>query len=332
MKYLLWLSFLATISCKVYNPSHSYDAINKGLIDYSKLDNWAAHPAKKDVSDDTPDKLPISNEPKEVDVFFLHPTSYVGEKDQGQWNAPIDHQKTNKKTDNGTIKFQASAFNQAGNIYAPRYRQAHLHSYFTKDTISARHAFEFAFQDVKNAFEYYLQNYNQGKPIIIAAHSQGTNHAERLLKEYFDNSNLKNRLVIAYLIGMPIHKKAFNNIPPCQDSFQTGCFVSWRTFKEGVDLPGDQSHLLVTNPLSWKTDNQFVDKKYNPGSVLKDFDEVCVHLVDAQVHDGILWAHKPKFFGSFFFRTKNYHIADINFYYMSIRKDTVRRVGYFWKR
>src|SRR5512139_1181819 len=89
-------------------------------------------------------------------------------------------------------------------IYAPRFREAHISNYFTKDTIAALKAFDLAFQDVKKAFEYYLNNYNHGRPIIIASHSQGTTHALRLLKEYFEDKPLYNQLVAAYLVGMPI--------------------------------------------------------------------------------------------------------------------------------
>ena len=54
------------------------------------------------------------------------------------WNGPIDDGALNLRTDDGTILYQASIFNGAGQIYAPRYRQAHLHAYFTKDKATAK--------------------------------------------------------------------------------------------------------------------------------------------------------------------------------------------------
>ena len=81
------------------------------------------------------------------------------------WNASIEDRKLNDKTDGSTILYQASIFNGAGKVYAPRYRQAHLHAYFTnKRKGEAQKAFELAYADVKAAFEYYLQHYNQGRP------------------------------------------------------------------------------------------------------------------------------------------------------------------------
>ena len=60
-----------------------------------------------------------------------------------------------------------------------------------KDTSKAGKAFDFAYEDIKKSFEYYLQHYNNGRPIIIASHSQGTTHALRLLKEFFENKPLQ---------------------------------------------------------------------------------------------------------------------------------------------
>ena len=65
---------------------------------------------------------------------------------------------------------------------------------------------------MKAAFEYYLSNFNNGRPFVIASHSQGSYHAERLIKEYVDGKTLQNKLIAAYLIGRPIPPDAFKNI------------------------------------------------------------------------------------------------------------------------
>lgn len=319
-------------ACKTYKPRTSFSSSDVGRApDYSNLEYWAAHPDKEDLADSTPDKLPKPSEPYQVDVFFVYPTIYYGDKGEDKWNADVDSKKLNQKIDESTILFQASAFNQAGNVYAPRYRQAHLNAYFTKDTASAHKAFSLAYSDVKAAFEYYLAHFNNNKPFIIASHSQGTNHAEHLIHDYIDHKNLKNKLVVAYLIGMPIKKNTFDQIPPCDNEYQTGCFVTWRTFKKGNKPKGDELDIAVTNPISWTTTQDYVPKDQNPGSILRKFDDIYPKLVDAQVADGVLWATKPKFPGSIFFTRKNYHIADINFYYFSIRENAKKRIGAFWK-
>jgi alpha-beta hydrolase superfamily lysophospholipase len=74
---------------------------------------------------------------------------------------------------------------------------------WTKKLPTARPPVDLAYADVKAAFQYYLAHYNEGRPIIIAGHSQGTAHATRLLHEFFEHDpKLRRQLVAAYLIGI----------------------------------------------------------------------------------------------------------------------------------
>ena len=315
-------------SCKSYGPSSGYNPPKILEVDYSNLTHWAAHPDKRDNADKIPGSDRTASPKLKADVFFIHPTIYTSKGRDLPWNPSIADKELNDKVDNSTILFQASAFNEAGRVFAPRYRQAHLVSYSTDDKQSAKKAFELAYKDVKNAFEHYLKYYNNGRPVIIASHSQGTTHAGPLIREFFDNTPIQQQLVAAYLIGMPVPKEYFQSIFPCESATELGCFNSWRTFKVGYipdDRPIDNS-IAVTNPLTWTTDTTYVAKNKNTGAVLRDFDKVLLGRVDAQIKDGILWANKPRFPWSFLFRRKNYHIADINFYYMNIKENAKRRV------
>lgn len=298
--------------------------------DYADPDNWAALPDKEDLADVTPHPdLADLQEGAAVDVFFLHPTTYTGNKGENQWNGPVDDSDLNQKTDEGSIKNQASVFNGAGRVFAPRYRQAHLNAYFNKDTIKAKAAFDLAYQDIKAAFDYYLKNYNQGRPIIIAAHSQGTTHGKVLLSEFFDGKPLQDQLIAAYLVGIPVVKDYFSTIKACETAEETNCFCSWRTWKKGHFPKGHQmgNNILVTNPLNWKIDETYAPKVLNEGSVLRKFEKSFYpKITDAQVKDGVLWITKPKFPGSFLIWFKNYHIADYNLYYVNVRKNAQLRV------
>ncbi|MBC7884883.1 MAG: DUF3089 domain-containing protein [Saprospiraceae bacterium] len=335
MNRLIFIAIILLLnSCKTYKPDYVYQQYHNTRVDYTNLNYWAAHPNKTDEADLTPEGDTVSTQGVDADVFFIHPTTYTGEKGQDKWNSNLDDAELNRKTDEGTIRFQASAFNHAGRVFAPRYRQAHLYAYFTADTISAKKAFDFAYKDVKEAFEYYLKYFNNDRPIIIASHSQGTNHAERLLTEYFDQKTLYKKLVISYLIGMPVAKDRFTDIKPCIDSTDTGCFVSWRTFKKAYHLPKKLSSdkICVTNPLSWKTDETYMPKSANKGTLLFKFNKIYQNHVDAQVCKDILWSCKPKFPGSLFLWTKNYHPADINLYYFNIRENALSRVKKFLEK
>ena len=165
--------------------------------DYTNPNHWAALPFRNDVADAIPNSENwISDSLKEVDVFYIYPTLYLkGET----WNADVNNKKLNNQIDKYPVKFHASVFNNVARVYAPRYRQAIIDSY--DDTLgNGVKALDFAYEDIKKAFEYYLEHYNNGRPIIIASHSQGTTHSRRLLKDYFDSTDLRSKLVCAYTI------------------------------------------------------------------------------------------------------------------------------------
>ena len=332
--FLLGMTLLQ--SCASKKPTMAFD---KNQIpappQYADLKYWAAHPDKSDPADLVPADTGLKNEQAsaEVDVFFIHPTTYTNKRGNDQWNGGVNNQKLNDKTDKGSIEYQASLFNGSARVYAPRYRQAHLAAYYTKDEASAKQAFDVAYDDVRAAFDYYLKTWNKGRPIIIASHSQGTQHAGQLLKEFFDNKSLKNRLVVAYIVGLPVPKTAFKTIPVCDNPNQTGCFCSWRTFEKGYEpkFPtGD--NIAVVNPLSMTTDKDYVSDENHKGGVLLGFKKTSERLTDAQIYKGILWIRKPKFRGSNLIRSKNFHAGDFNIFYINIREDIKRRVSLFWKK
>jgi hypothetical protein len=88
---------------------------------------------------------------------------------------------------------------------------------------------------------------------------------------------------------------------------------------------------IVTNPLSWSKNEPIVKRNSNKGAVLYQFNKIIPKVADAINHEGILWTGKPHFMGSFLFRTSNYHIADYNFYYLSVRQNAVDRVNSYFK-
>ncbi len=338
VNFLALLFMLLLNSCSKKNyvalPNNTFSAANT-LPNYSNLNYWAAHPFKKDPSDSVPKPLRKNfMQDSAVDVFFVHPTTLTA-KDDNRWNAPVDDDAINLKTDNTTILYQASVFNEQCRVFAPRYRQAHIKAFFIIEK-EAEPYFEMAYADVKNAFEYYLNHYNGGRPIIIASHSQGTKHAARLLKEFFDGNILQNKLVCAYLIGLPVPHNYFTVLPACNNASSTGCIVSWRTYKTGYTEPNfvakENFKAIVVNPLSWLTDSAYVTAKNNTGGVLKNFNKIVPHVVDAQINNNILWTSKPNVFGKIFFTKKNFHIGDINLFYMNIRENVRERIGMFWKR
>ena len=329
---VFYIIIITLLSCSQKHIPNNVDynfKSSKGVPDYSSLNYWASHPWKTDPADNIPSPIKDKNKDSLADVFFIYPTTYTEPSMPMGWNADIDNMELNKKTDNSTILYQASVFNQHCRVFAPRYRQANLKAFYTTDKLTAKKAFDLAYEDVQNAFEYYLKNYNHGRPIIIASHSQGTLHAARLLREYFENKPLNKKLVCAYIVGLPVFTNYFTELQPCKDSTATGCFITWRTFKEGYVpefVKNEKEHAYVTNPLTWTIDENFAASKFNKGGILRDFNKVIPELVHAQIHGNVLWVNKPKFFGNIFLTLKNYHIADYNLFYMNIRENVKTRI------
>lgn len=332
LRNLLLLLLLPFSSCLV--PSRSFDkSTPPPQPDYSQSKYWAALPTIKDSADIVPYNSNLKDEQAnaKVDVFFVYPTIYWKGK---HWNADVNDNYLNYRIQKTTIRHQVTAFNGSCKIYAPYYRQAALYSY-TKLNGSGRKALEFAYQDVKAAFEYYLKNYNNGRPIIIASHSQGSGHADRLLHDYFEkDSVLRKRLVAAYVIGGDIKKNEFINIPASDSATQTGCLICWNARRSGEIK--DQyygNNLECTNPLTWKRDTVLAPLSLNQGSVPYGFAAIDKEIADAQVSpigNGLFWVHKKHQKG--FPDGKRYHILDYNLFWMNIRENVKLRVESYLKR
>lgn len=305
------------------------------IPDYSDLRFWAAHPWKKDPSDSISKPLRAQAPDSSADVFFIHPTTLTSKALAGKvWNASFINDTLNAKTDYTSILYQASIFNGSARVYAPRYRQAHIYSFYSIEQSASQIALELAYADVKKAFEYYLANHHNNRPIIIASHSQGTYHAGRLLKEFFENKALSHKLVCAYIIGLGIPINYFTVLEPCKNANEVNCFATWRTFKEGY-LPEyvkkEKEETWSVNPLSWSLSDSAISRKQNHGAVFFKFNKAYKHTNGARNYNGVLWTNRPHFFFGIFMRQKNYHAGDLNLFYYSIRQNVKDRIETYRK-
>lgn len=306
--------------------------------DYANEKYWAALPQRKDLADSTPQGLKDMQATARADVFFVHPTTFRGETKEGvyHWNADVNDDELNKTTDATTILYQASVFNGSCKIYAPRYRQAHLSVFFTKDTATYFGPLAIAYDDVKEAFRYYVNHYNNGRPFIIASHSQGTVLARRLVRDVIEaDSALNKKMIAAYLVGYAVLEDSFVTLKPCATPDQTQCFCSWNTFATNYFPPWYNDGLYkahATNPLTWTTDTLIASSDLNKGGVLQNFEKIVPNVVDAQVKAGMVWVNKPNVTGAGLLNIKNYHIGDYNLFYVNIRENVQQRVDAYFNK
>jgi hypothetical protein len=203
--------------------------------DYAAASMWIARPdLARDPARWLPDGFTPPPPPEEkAAVFFIHPTSFL---DKSRWNAPIDHQDSQQRA-RLFVRHQASAFNGVGDIWAPKYRQATFGAFLTSKD-DAEKALNFAYRDVLAAFEEFLRQAPADRPIILAAHSQGSLHLMRLLRERVAGTSVSKRVAAAYVVGWPISITAdlpALGLPACATAGQSGCILSWQTFAEPAD-------------------------------------------------------------------------------------------------
>ncbi len=291
--------------------------------DYSKEESWAVLPS---LWNNSLQEVVGKPESKIADVFFIYPTLFTDKK-EADWNADIFDKATRDNVIEKAVVYQASAWVKAANLYVPFYRQAHYRIFVDPYSKQGKQAGVLAYSDVKRAFKYYLDHYNNGKPIIIASHSQGTIHAKRLLKEFFDGKPLQRNLIAAYLIGSKILEEEFEELKVLNDKEATGGFISWNTYKKN-NLPKNYEKWykggVVTNPITW--DSKEIGVRVLHKGVLASDKKIYPQSLSVQKTDGILWSSVPKIKKRFLLSfIKNYHFADINLFWKDIQENAVLR-------
>lgn len=262
----------------------------------------------------------------EADVFYVYPTLISGKNDI-RWNVPTTDEEQNNLVLNKAVHFQASAWATAGKVYVPLYRQAHLRSYSYLEN-GGKEALLLAYSDVKAAIQVYLEKYNNGRPIIIASHSQGTTHTRLLLKDFFDDKPLKDKLIAAYLVGIGIPKDEFKTIKVMTKPDETGGFVSWNTYKKNT-LPKKYEKWyrgkVASNPITWDISKSTLRDAHK--GFLYSNNKIYHKALKLEVIDGLIWTTLPRFPYRFFAMfKKNYHVGDVNLFWKDIQENAELRV------
>ena len=278
-------------------------------------------------------------------VFFIHPTSFL---DGSTWNAPLDDAES-QRIAKIYVRGMASPFNQASEIWAPRYRQATMGAFLT-DADEAKQALDAAYTDVKQAYDFFIATVDAGAPIVFVGHSQGSLHLLRLLREEVATSDTKDRVAAIYAVGWPIsveHDLPSLGFPACATADQAGCVLSWSSFAEpagpkqvldsyrlsiGFDgEPRGDSAILCTNPLTGKIGGDAA-AEMNAGTLVPEDNFSTGELVPAEVparcdERGLLLIGDPPEMGNYVLPGNNYHVYDIPLFWKNTQQDVVRRVS-----
>ncbi len=277
-------------------------------------------------------------------VFFIHPTSYL---DRSNWNASLDHAES-QRIARIYVRGMASPFNQASEIWAPRYRQATFGAFLT-DAPEGQRAIDAGYRDVRQAFAYFLSSIDPDMPIVLAGHSQGALHLLRLLSEEVAASEVAPRVAAVYAVGWPIsieHDLPALGLPACAAAAQAGCVMSWSSFAEPADpsrlletysesrAPNGASRgnspILCTNPLTGVVGGS-ADATANLGTLIPDAQYTTGELVPGAVparcdERGLLLIGDPPEVGDAVLPGNNYHVYDIPLFWRNLQRDVAKRV------
>lgn len=214
--------------------------------DYAKEAAWLCRPGRADacaqdqtatiVAADGTTRLEAfkADAKAPVDCFYVYPT--VSTDPGGNSDMSIDPAETI------VAEQQFARFGQACRTFAPMYRQVTLAALRRVMTGLASNGDEaLAYGDVRDAWNAYLARDNGGRGVVLIGHSQGARLLLKLLKEEIDGKPAQKQLVSALILGMttPIDPAtdAYGSIKMCRAAGQTGCIVSYVSFRAGSPPP-----------------------------------------------------------------------------------------------
>jgi hypothetical protein len=217
--------------------------------DYAKAEAWLCRPGRTDACAADLAATVIAADGKltheswsadakaDVDCFYVYPT--VSTEPTG--NASMEP----RPEEIGVVRIQFARFAAVCRPYAPLYRQATL----TALRAAARGTpipvdRELAYNDVLDAWNYYLEHDNQGRGVILIGHSQGSGVLLRLIRAQLDGKPVQARMVSAMLLGMNVAVPegkdvggAFEHVPLCHRAKQTGCVITYVSFRASAPPP-----------------------------------------------------------------------------------------------
>ena len=146
-------------------------------IDYSQAECWLDVPAAL-MKDGVLDGTAAADSLKPVDVFYIYPT-VTGFRPETEVCEMTDTMMISGAK--VVRQIQTAVFDESCNVFMPYYRQISMPK--PDSDYQAIIGYVSGF-DATDALDYFLTHLNQGRPFIIAGHSQGAATVIALLENY----------------------------------------------------------------------------------------------------------------------------------------------------
>lgn len=315
-KSLQLLSHLTGIAClllALVSCEKDSSAPASPTIDYSDNRCWFEN--KQDATG------------KDVDLFYVVPTciwDYTDSLGQTRHHMDIFNTEQRALTD-PSIQLAKSVLADSCNFFSPYYRQISMDSWITLDTALIEERFKLAYQDVADAFHYYMEHDNQGKPFILAGHSQGAKAVIELLKREM-TPDISRKLIATYAIGYTVTPEELAGYPtlrPAQDSIDTGVLIGFNSVtRPDAVSPLFRDNVVCINPVNCRTDATPATS-YQGFTVAQD---TTIHTLivtgidEEQYFIPSVAALLPK---------GNLHVQEFNLYNEDLRKNVLQRIRAF---
>jgi hypothetical protein len=238
--------------------------------DYSKPDTWLCRPGLTDdvcavdltttvvAADGKLTREAFTANPKApIDCFYVYPTISL---DPGG-----NSDMTIGAEERAVIRAQFARFASVCRPFAPLYRQVTLTALRAATAgkpMSVDRAL--GYNDVADAWRYYLEHDNGGRGVVLVGHSQGSGVLAQLIRDEIDAKPVQARIVSAMLLGsnvaVPRGKDvggAFKAMPLCRSASQVSCIVTYVSFRSTIPpppdsrfgrVPGEGMEAACTNP------------------------------------------------------------------------------------
>lgn len=215
------------------------------VADYKAERNWLCLPARADVCStplpttalnpngygSTGRSVPAKAAP--VDCFYVYPTV---SRDQGL-NSDLNAGSEERLM----TETQFARFASVCRPFAPIYRQMTLASvaaFATGADVSG--AARLAYGDVAAAWRSFIATRSKGRPFVLVGHSQGSLMLQLLIAREIETSpSLLARMRLAIIPGYNVIVPqgrlvggTFKRAPLCSRPGETGCVMSWVSFRE----------------------------------------------------------------------------------------------------
>ena len=251
-------------------PASAQPAVSPARISYAADSTWLCLPGRKDVCS-TPlattalnsngygstGQSSVAKDPP-VDCFYVYPTV---SNDRG-----LNSDMVPGRDEQLMTQTQFARFASVCRPFVPIYRQMTLASVAAFAAGSdVSQAGKLAYRDVRDAFHQYIRSRSSGRPFVLIGHSQGSLMLQELIaREIETDPALRRRMLLAILPGynllVPQGKLVggtLKSTPVCSREGETGCVLSWVSFREKNAPPAgaifgfaDQPGMTVacTNP------------------------------------------------------------------------------------